>query len=227
MSNVLTIYNAAISAAGGKGRLSSLSQASREREACDTWYPMVRDTVQEAAYWPCCKTMKRLALLSTRTSSVAWAEGDALHPYLYNYDLPEDFLRARYLVDYSRFEIAYDDSRDIPTLSSNMTSAVLVYSKRNDLPAQWTPGQFHATVFALAAHITNELGLQSNLAQLNLQRANDLLLQAQATAATGDNMGTETIPPAIAARGAQPQLQDRYFYPHGQVFTGANGINAA
>lgn len=227
MANVLNLYNAAISAAGGKGRLSSLSQASREREACDTWYPIVRDAVQEAAYWPSSKTMNRLALIATRTPTAAWVAGDPIHPYTYSYALPNDYLRARYLVDYSRFEITFDDSRGYSVLNAQMPQAVLVYSKRNDLPAQWTPGQYHATVFALAAHITTELGLRGNLASMNMQKANDLLLAAQASAATGDNMGTDVVPPAIAARGVQMTMPDRYYYPQGNVFIQAAGVNAS
>ena len=60
MASKLQIYNMALSAARGQGNLRSLTQDSRSRVACDTWYDLVVDVTQEAAYWPCCKVQVAL-----------------------------------------------------------------------------------------------------------------------------------------------------------------------
>lgn len=223
---VLGIYNAAISAAEGKGRLTSLSQASVEREECDTWYSSVRDTVQEAAFWPCCKTMSRLALEATRDYTVDWQAGMPYHPYKYMYALPNDYLRAWYLSDYSQFELIYDSVKGRTMLHTNMPNAVLIYARSNDLPGQWTPSQRQATIYGLAAHIVNGISGRTRTRETNIQLANTLLENAQAVALGSQDYALDVIPPAILARGAADQLPTRYYYPHGGLFQLGAGVNA-
>ena len=73
---VLALYNQALSAVRARGRLSSPTENSREREECDIWYPTVRDVVQESAYWESCRTTERLTLLKERNTALS------LHPRL-------------------------------------------------------------------------------------------------------------------------------------------------
>lgn len=219
----LGIYNAAIVAAEGKGRLSSLTQNSKEREACDTWYQLVLQTVQEAAYFPSSKVAKRLTLETERTTSAAWTSGDPHNPYLYKYGLPNDYLRAWHLMDYSPFELLYDEDTGAVKLNTNSPSAILVYARKNELPAQWTPAQRQATIYGLAAHIVPDISKRSSVRDRNIQLANDLLMQAQATSANSDGFMQEAVPPDLLARGVIAALPVKYYYPHGSLFTGGSG----
>lgn len=223
--SVLSIYNAAISVAGGKGRLSSLAQSSKERGACDTWYEIVRNTVQEAAYWPSVKSAQRLTLLATRTTSADWASTDPHNPYLYKYQLPNDNLRPWHLHDYGPFELLSDPTDGTVHLHTNTVNAVLTYARINDNPSQWLASQQQATIWALGGHIVPEISGKSALMQRNMDMANELLLMAQSSAANQQHAQMETVPPALAARGVTPSLPDRFFYQHGSLFQAGLSAN--
>ena len=45
-SNVLDVWNAALSAVTGRAAVSDPDERSREAEVCRQWYPLVRDVVQ-------------------------------------------------------------------------------------------------------------------------------------------------------------------------------------
>lgn len=220
---VLAIYNAAISAARGKGRLTSLSQPSREREECDTWYPVIRDQVQEAAYWPSSRATAQLTLVGETASS--WVAGSPEPGFAYSYGLPEDYLRAWFLSDYSPFTISFEASLSRLVLNTDAVSPVLVYAARQDNPVFWSAGQQHATIHALAAAISGPLTGQNQLEQLNYQKANEFLQQARAHVLNSQQYRLETLPPELAARGGTGNLSlpPRYFYPLGSLFGVTNG----
>lgn len=217
-STVLDIYNRAISAVGGKGRLSSLTDNARTREECDIWYPLVRDQVQEGAYWPACRTTARLGLLATRDFSADWASGDPETQFKYRYTLPANCLRPWHLVDYQYFSYNYDDSRGELVLDTNAENAVLVYAVRNTNPGLWSATQVAATVFGLAAYIARPVTGQSGVEDRMFRSANDQLLIAQSDAANSQGFRLETTAPGHYFRGYEDSNQTRYFYPHGSLF---------
>lgn len=223
--SVLSIYNAAISSAGGKGRLSSLTQVSKEREACDIWYEIVRNTVQEAAYWPSTKSTERLTLLSERNFSLDWQTGMPQAPYRYKYQLPADYLRPWHLHDYAVFELLVDSATGITELHTDTQNAVLTFARVNNTPSQWPATQQQATSWALSAHIVPDTSGKTGLMERNFNLANELLLQAQASAANSQNARTEVEPPTLAARGTSAQLPSRFFYQHGSLFTAGAAAN--
>jgi len=47
--DVVTIWNQAISSAGGRGSISSEIESGREADLCRLWYPTVRQGVLKAA----------------------------------------------------------------------------------------------------------------------------------------------------------------------------------
>lgn len=220
-STVLDIYNGALSAVHAKGAVSSLNENSRERDVCSRWYPLVRDTVQEAAYWPGCQTTVRLSLHAERTS-LNWSAGDPAPQFLYAYVLPGDYLRARHLVGYEPFTIEYDVALSQNLLMTNVALATLVYSRRSDEVHLWTPGQRMATIYGLAAHIAGPLSGNNQLKALNLQLANNLLEQAQSGAANAQQYQLDVMPAVFAARGAIDfRSETRFLYPVGNLFAGA------
>lgn len=220
-TTVLGIYNAALSAVRAKGRLSSLSDDSREREECDFWYPMIRDRVQEAAFWPSSRSTERLALLNTRDQTVAWTAGDPENQFIYSYALPSNYLRAWHLVDFSIFSISFDATRTRNVLSTNTELATLIYAASQENPVFWTPGQRQATIYALAAAIAGPISGQNSLQELNYTLADNFIMQARADAQMAVSLPLETLPPALAARGFSNYAHTRYYYSYGPLFSEA------
>lgn len=220
-STVLDIYNAAISAAHGKGRLSSLTDNTVEREECDIWYPIVRDTVQEAAHWDTCRETERLTLIKERDASLSWAAGDPESQYIYSYALPNNYLRAWNLTNFQHFTISFDATNNKNILNTNFKSAVLIYGGLRDNPAFWSAGMIAATIHGLASFIVGPLTGQDRVQQLQLQLANNILFSAQAVNANNAGFIPETIPPALIARGYSEGQETRFYYPYGQTFAAA------
>ena len=216
-STVLDIYNAAISAAHGKGRLSSLTDNTVEREECDIWYPIVRDTVQEAAHWDTCRETERLTLIKKRDASLSWAAGDPESQYIYSYALPINYLRAWNLTDFQHFTISFDAAKNKNILNTNFKNAVLIYGGLRDNPAFWSAGMTTATIHALASFVA----VRDRVQQLELELANNILFSAQAVNANNANFTPETIPPALIARGYSEAQETRFYYPYGQTFAAA------
>jgi hypothetical protein len=217
-TTVLGIYNAALSAVGGKGRLSSLGQLTREREECDIWYAQVRDQVQEAAYWPSSRRTARLTLLNDRDTGLDWVPGDPESEFLYLYALPTDCLRPWYLTNFDQFMLAYDSVSVKPALSTNALDAVLIYAAAQTDPAIWTPGQRAATIFALAAAISYGVTNNRGLEQLNYQLADAQIMQARVATANSPSYVLESIPPPFSARGTFGLGDPRFFYSYGPMF---------
>lgn len=226
-ATVLSVYNAAISAAGGKGRLSSTQTRSKERDACDIWYEITRNAVHAGAYWPAVKTTQRLSLHKTRDFNTAWQNTDPLAPYKYSYTLPNNYLRAWYLHDYGRFELAYDQIEQKTLLHTSTPLAVLTYAWAHPTPAQWEPQQLQALIWALAAHIVPDVSGKAGLMERNMQLANDMLLEAQSAASTQQNHMIEVVPPTLQARGGYIDIgpNQQFYYPHGSLFSAGGSVN--
>lgn len=218
MTSALSVYNQALSASHAKGRLASLSENSREREVCELWYGSVRKLVQEAAYWPGCKAVDHLALISSRTEGT-WSSGQPAPPYSFKYALPANYLRAWHLASYMPFDIYYDNSISRNVLVTDDAEALLFYALDQEEVGAWTPGQVMATVYGLAAHIVGPLSGERFLIQKNLQMANTQLQDAKAMSYNSSQQVLQSIPPQLMARGYRGSVPSpRFYYPLGSVF---------
>lgn len=218
-SSILDIYNLALSACNAAGRVSSLTEQSRERELCEQWYESAVKTVQEAAHWPGCQVYAYLPLKATRDFSVDWVETDPVPQFTYKYGLPDNYLRAWYLTDYSRFALSFDVTDSVRVLSCDVEKAVLVYSRFQENVTQWTPQQSLATAYGLAGHIAGSLSGSNELVNKNFQLANRYLLDAQTASMSMNSMHREAIPPEIKARGySAPEQLQQFIYPFGSLF---------
>lgn len=220
-ATVLDIYNAAISAVRGRARLQSLSDRNRSREECDIWYTVTRNIVQEAAFWPACRRLSRLTLLSTRDENADWQPDDPDPQFKYLYGLPSDYLRAWHMVDYSRFSLTFNASFNRVTLSTNMESPILVYAAVQDNPAFWTEGQKMATIQGLAAAIASPLNASNGLQQLAMQTADAYIVEAQIASANQSQAQLDVIPETLRVRGYEDYREEKYFYPFGPTFNQA------
>lgn len=220
-TTVLGIYNAAISAAHGKGRLTSLSDVSREKSECDIWYDQVRTQILEAAYWPPARRTSRLTLKSTRDQTLDWVPGDPETQFLYKYSLPTNCIRPWYLVNYEQFIVSFDPVDGINVLNTNVEDATLVFAADQTNPAFWSPGLRASVIYALAATISGAIKGDQALKQTNFTLANDQIMQARMNVAGLWNEQQETLPPPLAARGHTIAEETRFYYPYGDMFASA------
>ena len=221
--SVLSLYNTALSLAQGKGHLTSTTASSPEADECNLWYPTVRDTVQEAAFWPACRQTARLTELVERDPNVTWTAGDPETNFTFAYALPSTCLRPRYLTNYEAFTVSFDATRSRTVLNTNQEDAVLMYSSRSDDPAHWTASQFLATAHGLAGYIVGALSGQSRLQDYHFNLANQRLVEAQAAIVNNESMLVEALPPSLVARGYTDNLAAiRYYHPFGALFPASN-----
>lgn len=213
--SVLEIWNKALSAVNARGRLTSLTDRTPEQEVCSQWYDQVRDTVQMAAWWPSCKTLARLALLSQ--SDASWADGEPEPGYSFAYALPDSHLHPWHLQDYSRFSLSFSPTLNRVIISANTENAIMVYARRSTDPTQWSPGQIEATVHALAAKIADPLTGKNSTVQRNFQQAQIIVEQEQARVANIIEPDPRPAVPWLAARGVNAFAQARFFYPFGSL----------
>lgn len=221
-TSVLDVWNGALSKAHARAKVSSLTESSRERELCSRWYDITRHLVLEAAHWPGTRSVARLALLAERNTALDWVAGDPPPQYIYSYALPEDYIRAWYMSDYTPFEVYYDHTRSRRVIVTNTEDAVLVYARDNENVVDWTPGQKMATMLGLAANLVGDLAGSRTLKQDLFREANDHLLEAQSNALNSESFQVDTLPPWLAVRGyAEGPTLTRFYYPFGGLFAGA------
>ena len=212
MASKLQIYNMALSASRGKGRLTSLTDRSRGREECDKWFDLVVDVVQEAAYWPCCKTV------------VALGGGEEVsnHDFLYKYSLPPLFLRPWYMQELERFALE-SDTGDETKLFTDANPARLYYAKRVIDTERWPAGMTQAVVYGLAYKTSESVTGKDALIERLLGLSNGYLKQAQALSVgySTDGRLYDTEPDWISARGSAVRQGTRFYWPFGELWTGA------
>ena len=205
MATKLQVYNMAISAARGRGTLTSLADNTREREECDKWFELIVCVAQEAAYWPFCK---QSIVLNNPTKI------DYDH-WTYSYALPHTFLRAWYLENLTRFEIV--DSRLLSNIESGLR---LFFAAKMVDPQTWSPSFTQAVVYALASKLASPLTGKSGLVANLIASANQMLLNAQANSlASSGNFVPRYIPEFFSARGITSFNETAFYYPLGESFT--------
>ncbi|NNY17309.1 MULTISPECIES: hypothetical protein [unclassified Roseobacter] len=221
VSSALDVYNLALSAVHARGRLTALTDNKRERFECDRWYEMVFKVTQEASFWPSNKTITKLTDKKTRNFQNDWQEGDPDPQFKYSYELPYNYLRARYLTNYDRFTLTFDQFTQSIRLNTNTDDAVLVYTMSQDDLTVWEPDLVQATVYGLAGHIAGPITGRGELIQKNINLANEFLQKAQ-TAVDDDHIPVEHIPPEFIARGyGGDTTSHRFIYPYGSFFSAA------
>ena len=222
-TDVVTIYNQALSAAVGKGLVASTSENSREAKLCNLWYPMVRDNVLKSASWPCTKKYARLAVLASRDPDVDWVAADPSPGYCYAYTAPSDMLAPRYLHSYARFEWELHSTTDTMAIMSNEELALLHYTATQDDVTKWDNGLEMAVVYALSANICRPLNGKRALAQDLLELAQGFVTIAQTDIANASDDYVDVVPDWLEVRGfSGPAQRTQYFFP----YEGLNGVLA-
>ena len=214
---VLDVWNIALAEVGGRGGVASTSENTREASVMRRYYETVRDSVQEASWWSPCKKTERLALISERRQTdTVWTEGDPDDYKQYAFRIPNNYLRAWYLVTGDNFLISQID--DEPAIHTDAQDAVLVYAKKVTDPALWTVPLYDATWKMLAAAVARPLRGDQQLSARMFQEAQMVVSESRAAAANAESNQFESMPDWIVARHAYSQVTTRYLYPFGTLW---------
>lgn len=216
--SITSLFNLALSSVGARTDISSPSEQSQEAATCQLWYPQVRKQVLAGAHWPSATKTKKLAVLVDRnTANTDWADGDPQPGFRFSYGLPSDYLRARFLTDYSRFVITDYDGNN-KALATNKETALLTYTFDQTNPLQWDAELSSAIMFALAAYICMPLTGKAARAKTMIERSNALIMSAREGAANTNAVTYDVVPDFIKARGYTENLQPtQYVYQTGSL----------
>jgi len=217
------ICNKALSLIGARGYLTALADKSREAEECTLWYDHVVDMVQQAAWWPELRTSANLTIAATRNFNLGWTALDPIPGYHYLFQLPVDFLRARYLESYARFELGHYAGAAPPEttlyLSTDLKNPILVYSRKDLLVDRWSPQMVEAVTATLAAYLVKPLKGDDRESAQYFQKAQYLVQKARAQETPNLQM-LESLPPTLQARGHLIKTYNSYYYPVGAFKAG-------
>jgi len=218
MPDQVTLYNQALSLAGSKSSVSSLTENSREVEVCNLWYDEARRSVLSAAFWPSARKFQALAVLKERDFNSTWTEGDPSPPFKFAYALPSEMLRPRYIDNFARFsvDLLSPTSR---ALMSDQEDALLYFTLDQKNIALWDAQLYTAVVHLLAHRIQMPLHAKERRAQMLFSLATEIILEARATTANElQNMQIEVLPEWIQVRGYGGGARTwRYVYPYADI----------
>ena len=215
-TDVVSIWNLALSAAGSKSSVSAEDENSRQVNLCRIWYPLVRDMVLKAASWPCAKTYVTLAVSAERADNTDWTDSDPAPTWKYAYAVPSDMLAPRNLSTYARFDRAVLSGAN--TIVTNQEQAVLHYIMRQEDVTRWDVGLEAAVVFSLAANISMQLNGVRTKAERLLGLAEQQVLIAQTEIANESDDEFEAPASWVAARGyEQAPRHSRFQWPYEEL----------
>lgn len=215
----LALYNLALSIAGSDFTIVTVTEESIPAATCELWYENVRQVVLRSAHWNSCKRHSRLFLESERVDSTDWTEDDPEPGYAYAYEVPTDFLTARYLTTFGLFSLSVIGGRR--TISVNEESPILTYTADVTDPETWEPDLYQAMAYSLAAHITMPLTGKPSRVKQNLSAAYEFVLLARTNTANEMYQTLESRPEVLARRGYNfTPTGAPYIYPYGAFFAG-------
>ncbi len=220
-TDIVTLYNLALGTIGARANISLPTEQSREAEACNLWFPNIRDQVLASAAWPEATKMQRLALLSEQNDDT-WVVGEP-RPDLFNaYATPPDMLRPQFLSNFEKFTIQSYGAEQ-KCLMTNGNSPILIYTFRQTQVGLWSSELQMAIMYGLAASLCIPLTGKTTRSKLLVQEANQRILAARESAANAGDERLEAIPEWISARGfIDVSTRSRFFYPFGSLLASAN-----
>lgn len=223
-TDVVTLYNLALDTIGARNKISSPTEQSREAEACQLWFPNIRDQILASAAWPEATKMERLAQLVTQDEDEdgEWAQGDPRPDLTYAFSLPSDMLRPQYITGYGAFAIqAYGTENR--ALMTNIENPILVYTWRQTKVSFWSAELQMAVMYGLAGSICISLTGKTSRAKLLIEQANDRIISARESAANMNSERFDSLPDWITARGfTDGGNVSRYVYPFGSLLSVSN-----
>lgn len=219
VTSVTHVFQLALDAVGTRTNISSPTELSREAEVCARWYPIVRDNIFRAAFWPSTKRYARLAVLAERDYTEDWTDAAPAPDWRFAYGVPSDFISARHLVSFARFDLVWYSNERV-ALQTDQENAILHYSFRNENPAAWDSGLQLAVITGLAAYIALQLTGKPSRTKFLIDQANAIIQDARVAAANELHNALESVPPEMLARGASwTTPTPRYIAPYGPLLS--------
>lgn len=215
-NTLLSLFNQAVSQAGGQAEIADPEENTREANLCNLWYSVVRDNVQQTAPWPSTKANNRLALLGERDTSEDWVETDPGPGFLFAYAAPSDMLRPRFLHSYVPFDRQRFNGQI--AIMTNQETPILQYTRREEDISKWDTELYHTTIFSLAAHITLPLSEKISLRNLLQGLAVQAILLAINEVANEQHDRQQEMPTMLAVRDYQvPPVASTFSYPFAKL----------
>lgn len=219
----LNLYNLAVAAIGGDYTLAATNEETLAAEACEMWFENTRQVLLRSAWWGCSKKFARLVEKVARDTAEDWVETDPEPGYAYSYELPDDYLYARFLTDYAEFDISNDDTGRTLVCNvggSELTDApVLCYSADIEDPANWEADLYQSMVYALGSHINLPLTGKTSKTQLLVAMANSFVQDARVNTANERHRLMRVRPEVLALRGTDFPIGTPFFFPYGSMLT--------
>ena len=228
-----SLANRALLAIGGKTQISSLNENSAQANACNLLFSPTFQQLARSAWWNCLQKQATLSLLLAAANTPENPNGTPPFPpspWLYQYLLPSDCLKARAVIPtlpaentggpppttasiaapiWIRglgripFKVAYaTDANNNPetVILTNLCQAQLLYTVDSENPVIWD-SQFQAAfVAALAAFLVPALSLHMGLMQANVALAERIIAEARASDANEGSNSQDHTPDWIRAR---------------------------
>ena len=154
-----------------------------------------------------------------------WVPGSPAPGYRYSFNLPADMVRPRALTTWEPFEISQVGNR--ARLSTNINAPILSYTSYLTDITQWDDSFRLAVVFGLAAVISGKLTGSQSLGQELQNQANQLIVEAQVSAANSDEETYEAMPEWLSARGFGNVSSQKFIYPNGALLMNVGGSNGS
>lgn len=234
-TDLIGIWNLALSAAGARDTVSSPNEQSKPARECALQYLPALEAVLQAAHWNFARAQVSLALLKDATKS---PPDNVPSPWLYEYQVPADCVQARYVMPivgnqpavapgatsmpyYVGPPVSFLISSDldaqgnrIKVILTNQAQAVLVYTARITDPSLFD-GQFTLALSAYLAHrLTIPLSGDKQLSRDNFQLADSTTKAARASNGNEGLTVIDSIPDWIRVRG----YASDWAYPPGSMF---------
>jgi hypothetical protein len=165
MTTSTDVVNRALQMLGSRTNISSLAEQSNEAFQANLVYSIVTDWAFACTNWNFARKIATLTQTAVITPPVApgtWLTNLPQPPWLYQYSLPTDFIRAVYLTNMDANTSANFNGEpqryvlNVNGLQTNATPAILVYTSRISDPTLW-PALFER--FAVAS-LANALAFQ-------------------------------------------------------------------
>lgn len=199
MASIVDICNLSLSHVGNKAQVVSISpvDGSVEADYCARFYPIARDEIIEAGDWSFARTRATLALLATNPSTT-WD---------YAYALPSNCMVPRRLVTGERYSYE-DDSRNFEiegaALLTNLSEAVLIYTRPVEDPTRFPPGVVTAISYKLGAYLAGAI-LKGDVGSSTANRLHQIAavktMEALALDTNRSWRDNAFVPSSIIARG--------------------------
>lgn len=237
MTAPVQLVNLALDAIGARAQVAApvptASDGSQAGDVACRQYQIRLDSLSRSAHWQCLRRQVMLTLLKAQQGTPENPSGalpQPPQPWLYEYALPRDYLKARYIPALLQngngltpvatnlnntpapfmpnvavpFEIAIDtDSEDneIKVLLTNWPQAQLVYTAQIANPDLWDSQFTTAFIATLAAFFVNPLNRNAQLAGEQISIAKSLIESARISDGNEGPSSVDHTPDWIRARG--------------------------